>query len=114
MGPERRQHLSGGAFSRAAFLFASSARMGALPHSNQKPLYVRIGHAPGRRNHGWAGKARRAGGIEGWGVVRLPLCTSVFSVVKNFGIITLKPDHREHRVPQRKATEESTRAQCNA
>src|SRR5258708_16727745 len=34
--------------------------MGALPHANQRLVHVRIGDAPGWRNHG---RARKIGGV---------------------------------------------------
>src|SRR5687768_11596061 len=60
MGTERGEHLSGRARARAASVPASRPGMGAVPHAHPQPLYVRIGGAPGRRDHGGARSQRSA------------------------------------------------------
>src|SRR5207249_3538872 len=70
MGLKRRQYLPRRAFAGAAFLSASGSRMGALPDSNQEPVYVRIGHAPWWRNYGRPGETIGVGGAEGWDLIR--------------------------------------------
>ena len=59
VGADRRQHLPGRAHTRAAVLPAPRARMGALLHSNQRLVHVRLSDASRRRDHGGAGKERR-------------------------------------------------------
>src|SRR6266498_1315609 len=66
----RRQHLSGRVVAGTIVLFASCSWMGALSDTNQEPLHVRIGHAPGWWNHGRSGKTFSAGGSEGWRLTR--------------------------------------------
>ena len=55
VGADRRKHLPGRADARAAVLPASRTRLGAVPHADSQPLYVRLGHASRRRHHGRAG-----------------------------------------------------------
>ena len=55
-GLERRQHLPGRTFAGTTFLPAPGAGLGAVPHSDQEPLHVRIGHASRRRHHGRPGR----------------------------------------------------------
>ena len=43
---------------------ASRAGIRAVPHADQEPLYVRIGHASRRRNHGRARTTGGAGNLE--------------------------------------------------
>src|SRR5258706_4831259 len=69
MGFERREYFPGRAFAGAIVLSEACTGMGALPHPGQESLYVRLGHASGRRNYGRAGKAGRAGGAEGRGLI---------------------------------------------
>src|SRR5439155_9573248 len=71
--------------------------MGALSHSDQKSLYVRIGNASRRRDYGCAGAVGGTGGVERC-ELGMPLCTSVSFVVNEF------------RLPQRtqRRTEEDT------
>ena len=59
VGIERRQHFPGRAFAGAAVLFASGAGLGAVPHTHQEPIYVRIGNTSWRRHHG---RERAVGG----------------------------------------------------
>src|SRR5690348_18500294 len=68
MGIERRQYFSRRTFFGAAFLFAPGFRMGPFSHPYQESLYVRVGNTSWRRNHGRAGKAGGAGGIERWSI----------------------------------------------
>ena len=58
--PHRGQHLPGRAVPGAALLQPAGARLGALPDADPRPLDVRLGDAPGRRDHGRAGPAGRA------------------------------------------------------
>src|SRR5579863_4173476 len=74
MGSDGRQYFSGRAFARATFLSASSAGIRAVSHPDQESLYVRIGHASGRRNYGWAraaGGARNPQRLQGSGLMAL-------------------------------------------
>ena len=50
----RRQHLSGRADARTAFLSAAGAGLGAVSHADSQSLHVRISDASGRRHHGRA------------------------------------------------------------
>ena len=62
--PKRRQHFPGRTLAGTAFLSAPGGRMGAFPHANQEPVHVRVGHSPGRRNHGRARPFSRIGNSE--------------------------------------------------
>ena len=62
---DRRKHFSGRTFARAAFLPAAGTRLGLLPHPDRQPLYVRLGHAPRRRDHGRARAHRQPGDSQG-------------------------------------------------
>jgi phytoene dehydrogenase-like protein len=59
VGTDRRQHLPGRAHTRAAVLSAPRARMGALCHSHQRLVHVRLSDASRRRDHGGAWEKRR-------------------------------------------------------
>ncbi len=50
----RRQHLSRRADARTTVLRATGARLGAIQHADSQSVDVRIGHAPGWRDHGCA------------------------------------------------------------
>ncbi len=71
----------------AAFLSATGAGLGAIPHSDQEPLHVRISDASGRRHHGRAGTTGGAGnpqrlqgsGLESWRKKPPPLRTATSS-----------------------------------
>src|SRR5947207_4777588 len=63
------EHLPGGALARAALLQPARAGVGALPNAPAEPLDVRLGDAPGRRDHGRIRTARRPSGralAQGW------------------------------------------------
>ena len=66
VGTDRRQHLPGRAHTRAAVLSAPRARMGALCHSHQRLVHVRLSDASRRRDHGGAWEKRRATDVEEW------------------------------------------------
>ena len=58
MGTDRRQHLPGRTLARTIVFPAPGCGMGAIPLAHQELIYVRIGHASGRRHHG---RARTSG-----------------------------------------------------
>ena len=62
--PHRRKYFSRRAFARAAFLPAAGRRLGALQNADSQPLYVRLGDASWRRNHGRAGTSCSARNFE--------------------------------------------------
>src|SRR5581483_3233289 len=67
MGIDRGQHLSRRTVARTIVLPSSGSWMVAIPHPNQKPLYVRIGNPSGRWHHGCSRPPGRNANFEGLG-----------------------------------------------
>ena len=61
---DARKYFSRRTFARAAVLPAAGAGLGVLPHTGGQPLYVRLGDASGRRNHGRERQDRQPGHPE--------------------------------------------------